>query len=171
MAERSVSRDENGHPTQIDYTNTRPDGKVESRHVNPDTGNYTGKNVSDTDTGKTDYYTSAEADMGSCCYVTTACLKALGKSLDSPEFTAMKVLTKEHILKSRAGKRDYITYRKIGPKIVQAVESRPDRMQIWDNVYASLQETARFVYSGKNEDGYRTYKGLVHRLEAQTATS
>lgn len=82
MTKESHSIDKNtGKTTQIDYTERRSDGKTETRHVNPDTGKYTGKSVSNPDTGRTEYYTREEADMGSCCYIVTSCLR----KLDIPE--------------------------------------------------------------------------------------
>ena len=138
--------------------------------MDPDSGLYTGKSVHQGD-GETDHYTREEADMGSCCFITTACLRALGKPQDSLEFRAMKVLTKEHILKSMQGKRDYVRYGRQAPKIVQAIEARPDANEIWRGVYKTLGEVADFVLSGRREEGYQSYKQLVSELGSKTLVS
>ncbi len=170
MTKESFSRDENGHVTQVNYTEERNDGKTETRHVNPDSGLYTGKSVHQGD-GETEYYTREEADMGSCCFITTACLRALGKPQDSLEFRAMKVLTKEHILKSMQGKRDYVKYGKQAPRIVQAIEARPDSREIWGRVYGKLGEISDLVFSDRREEGYQAYKNLVSELGSKTLAS
>ncbi|MEK6811901.1 MAG: hypothetical protein AABX96_05310 [Nanoarchaeota archaeon] len=109
---------------------------------------------------------SSDSDS-SCCYITTSCLRALDKSQDSVELRAMKVLTREHILKSREGKRDYIKYGRKAPGIVKEIESRPDRMQIWESIYPTLQRIASLVFDGKYEESHRAYKDLVVNLDIQ----
>ncbi len=161
-----------GKITQTNYTEERSDGKTETRHLNPDSGKYTGKSVHDTQTGKTEYYTREEANMGSCCYITTACLDAMnipqGESL---ELKAMKIMTKEHILKSMQGKRDYVRYNRKAPRIVSEIEARSDSKQIWGGIYERLQDMARFVFIGKYEEGYQSYKSLVNELDTQLLQS
>ena len=108
---------------------------------------------------------------GGGCYLTTACLRALGKPQDSLEFRAMKVLTKEHILKSMQGKRDYVRYGRQAPNIVKAIEARPDASEIWGRVYEKLGEVADLVFSDRREEGYQSYKTLVSELSSKTLAS
>ena len=103
----------------------------------------------------------------SCCYVTTACLDALGKPRDSPEMSAMKTLTKNYVLKSFSGKRDYIMYRRRGPAIAEAINSREDSQGIWKNVYERLGDVTSSVLSSNYEMGHRLYKDLMLGLEKQ----
>ncbi|MDP2924881.1 MAG: hypothetical protein Q8N99_00755 [Nanoarchaeota archaeon] len=103
----------------------------------------------------------------SCCYVTTACLDAIGLPRDSLEFRAMKILTKEHILKSFSGKRDYVLYQKKGPAIVQAIESREDAQNIWRSVYEKLRNVAASILSKNYGKGHQQYKELILGLEEQ----
>ena len=103
----------------------------------------------------------------SCCFITTACLRALNLPEDSLEFKAMKVLTKEHILKSMQGKRDYITYNRIAPAIVGRIESRDDSKKIWSKVYESLSSVAQLVFQERYAEGHSEYKRLVKELEVQ----
>ena len=134
----------------------------------------TGKSVHEPKTGKTEYYTREEREEiepgggppgGSYkCHLTTACLKALNLPEDSLEFKAMKILTKEHILKSRQGKRDYILYNRNSPRIVNEIETRNDSQEIWRKVYEKLRNVARLVFNGNYEKGYQSYKSLVNEL-------
>ncbi len=110
---------------------------------------------------------SGGGGSSSCCYVTTACLDALGLPRDSLEMRAMKLLTKEHILKSFSGKRDYVWYGRNGPAIVRAIESRPDSKAIWKGVYEKLRDVTSSVLSKNYEGAHRLYKGLVFGLEEQ----
>jgi hypothetical protein len=104
---------------------------------------------------------------GSCCYVTTACLDAMGLPRDSLELRAMKVLTNNHILRSFSGKRDYVTYQRKGPKIVQAIESREDAQSIWRSIYDQLKNVTASILSNNYEEGHQQYKELILGLEKQ----
>ena len=110
---------------------------------------------------------SYHSQTDSCCYITSACLDDLGLPRTSREMTAMKTLTRNHVLKSFRGKRDYITYGRIAPKVVQAIRSRADCRRVWENVYGTLGEVANLVGLGKYEEGHQQYKSLVLGLEAQ----
>lgn len=105
----------------------------------------------------------------SCCYVTTACLDALGLPRDSLELRAMKVLTRDHILKTFSGKRDYVTYQKKGPKIVAAIEAREDSQGIWSTIYDRLRDVTNSILSRNYEEGHQKYKELILGLEGQFA--
>ena len=166
----SHSEDKDGTITQIDYTEERADGKIETRHVNPDSKQYTGKSVHNPGTGKTKYYTREEANMGGC-FITTSCLKALNLPEDSLEFKAMEVLTKEHILKSLHGKRDYIRYLKKAPQIVESIEARSDSQKIWEDVYSKLRDITNLVSNKKYGEGYDSYKSLVMNLDAKVLSN
>lgn len=102
-----------------------------------------------------------------CCYITSACLEDLGLPLNSLEMKAMKILTRENILKSFKGKRDYISYGKKAPEIVKAIRSKPESKQIWKQVYQSLNDVTSAVAFGRYEEGYEQYKSLVVRLANQ----
>ena len=104
---------------------------------------------------------------GSGCYVTTACLDALNLPKESLELVAMKVLTREHILKSFSGKKDYLSYQKKGPAIVSAISTQKDPGSIWERVYEQLQNVTQSVLDGNYVRGHQQYKDLILGLEAQ----
>ncbi|MFA6089971.1 MAG: hypothetical protein WC755_09000 [Candidatus Woesearchaeota archaeon] len=112
---------------------------------------------------------SGETDTSSdsCCYITSACLDDLGLSRNSPEMKVMKDLTKNFTLKSFSGKRDYITYGRIAPLIVQKIRASNNCLDTWKQVYGQLQRIVPNVEKGKYQEGFNQYKSLVLGLEAQ----
>lgn len=106
-----------------------------------------------------------EAHKDSCCYITSACLDDLGIPRTALEMTSMKTLTKEHILKSFGGIKDYIRYGRRAPRIVEAIRAREDSRKIWGEVYSGLRDVASAVASREYERGYQKYKNLVLELE------
>ncbi|MEI6850279.1 MAG: hypothetical protein WCK29_04540 [archaeon] len=110
---------------------------------------------------------TGESAPDSCCYIVSACLDNLNLPRSSLEMKAMKKLTREFILKSFSGKRDYITYGKIGPAIVRSIQSTSDSQATWQQVYGMLQGIARKVEEGKYQESHDQFKSLVLGLEAQ----
>lgn len=105
---------------------------------------------------------------GGGCYLTTACLEAMGiPQEESQELEAIKLVTKEHVLRSREGKRDYILYHRKAPRIVSKIESRADSRKIWERVYERLRDITQTISNGELERGYQCYKSLVIELDSQ----
>jgi len=123
-----------------------------------DRSSFGSKSPEDCGTGETH-------DNSSCCYLTSACLDSMGIPRTALEMKAMKVLTKNYILKSFAGKRGYVTYRKRAPTIVRAINSITDSQETWIRVYEILKEVTSDVISGRYEEGYQKYKSLFFGLE------
>jgi hypothetical protein len=112
---------------------------------------------------------TTEQSNPSCCYITSACLDAMHLPRDSLEMKAMKLLTREHILKTFAGKRDYVAYGRKAPAIVSAIRSREDSQRIWERVYETLRNITATITSGDYQQGHAQYKDLVLRLESEFA--
>jgi len=117
--------------------------------------------------GQTNY--EEQTDSSSCCYITSACLDDLGIPRTAREMTAMKTLTRDHILRTFGGKRDYIKYGRIAPGIVRGIRARNDSLSIWRSVYDTLQRIPPSVQRGAYQEGYDKYKSLVLGLEAEFA--
>lgn len=125
------------------------------------------KSADDCGTGESD----EPVESSSCCYIVGACLDDLHLPRTSQEMLSMKTLAKDHILKSFSGKRDYVRYGRIGPRIVQAIRSRADSQTIWRRIHGKLQEIAPKVKQGQYQEAYEQYRDLVFGLEAQLKTA
>ena len=106
-----------------------------------------------------------EEKSESCCYITSACLDDLAISRNAPEMKAMKVLTKKYILKSFGGRRDYISYGRRAPKVVEAIRAREDAPKIWAEVYEGLKKVSARVVGNHFREAHQDYKSLVLELE------
>lgn len=111
---------------------------------------------------------SSSGSSGSCCYLVSACLDNLGIPQEtSSELTAIESVTRNHILPSLRGKRDYILYRRIAPALVKKIGLRNDTRQVWKGIYKRLQNIAQTISAGKLEQGYQDYRLLVLELKNQ----
>lgn len=128
--------------------------------------NATGRTPEEAEERASRQYHDYEYYSEPCCYLTTACLNAKGIPLKSSlEFKAIKDITREHILKSFSGKKDYVRYGRVAPKIVDAINSRPDSMEIWDSVYKKIEDVAIHIFAGKPEEGYQAYRDMTLSLK------
>lgn len=96
-----------GKITQINYTEKRSDGKIETRHVNPNSRKYTGKSVHNPNTGRTKYYTRGEAGMGSGadCFVA----KRIYGDANAPEVVTLRRFRDNTLSKYSLG-RSFINF-------------------------------------------------------------
>ena len=108
-----------------------------------------------------------DCSSSSGCYITTACLDAMNLPRNSLEMRAMKELTRNHILRTFGGKRDYLSYQKKGPAVVQAIEARSNAREIWNGVYQRLKDVTSNTVSGNYETAHEKYRELVLGLEKE----
>ena len=135
-----------------------------TRITDTDGDTYTGHGTT-SEASQSDASDKFESGNADCCFITTACLEDLGYNpSETEEMRAMKIVTKNHVLKSRAGMRDYIKYGRIAPGIVAAIRGRGDTEQIWRRVYEKLKDVSIAVFEGDLDKGYQRYKALVNEL-------
>ncbi len=91
----------------------------------------------------------------------------MGLPIGSLEMRAMKALTKEHILRTFGGRRDFVLYGRKAPAIVQAIESRSDANDIWRNVYDRLKEITSTILTRDYGVAHGQYRDLVLGLEKE----
>lgn len=105
-------------------------------------------------------------NCSSGCHITTACLEAMGLPMGL-EMRTMKELTREHILKTFSGKREFVLYGRKAPAIVQAIEARSDAHNVWERVYDRLKVVTSSVLSKDYETAHGQYRDLVLGLERE----
>lgn len=72
------------------------------------------------------------------CFLTTVCVKHLGKSDDCIELETLRSFRDSYIKKSKDGADLIEMYYEIGPKIVGAIKSSENKTVILQNMYADL---------------------------------
>lgn len=144
----SVDKD-SGKITQTDYTETRSDGKIETRHLNPDSGKYTGKSVHDPETGKTDYYDRESSGLGGC-FLTTACIEYAGLPDNCYELETMRHFRDRYLKGIPESDALLKEYYRVAPLIVQRIKSESDSDAIFDYLLTALRDAVALIESGNN---------------------
>jgi len=129
---------DSGKITQINYTEKRPDGKIETRHVNPDSGKYTGKSVHNSETGRTEYYSRESAGLGSgSCCLTAICF-AMGMQADCLELNKLRNFRDNILAQQPAGAAIIKEYYRSSPEIVRAIEKSQNPKELYLFLYTNL---------------------------------
>lgn len=148
----SVDKD-SGKITQTNYTDERSDGKIETRHLNPDSGKYTGKSVHDPKTGKTEYYDRESSGLGGC-FLTTACVEFAGLPNDCKELQVMRHFRDTYVCKLSDGDKSLSDYYQIAPLIVKRIKFQENSREIFKNMLGTLKIVVKLVESERYSEAW-----------------
>jgi hypothetical protein len=62
--------------------------------------------------------------------------------------------------------RDLVLYNKVAPKIVEAVNTRPDAKEIWQRTYEKIRSIVPLINSNNFSEAYKLYKAMTLDLQA-----
>jgi hypothetical protein len=98
------------------------------------------------------------------CFITTACCRARGLPDDCQELTVLRAFRDGWMSRQEGGEEMIAGYYRLAPRIVAAIETRPDTAAVWDGVYATVRHAVRLVRGGDNEGALQVYRTAVLRL-------
>lgn len=102
------------------------------------------------------------------CFLTSACVEARGLPDDCEELQTLRHFRDQYLAHRPGGAQDIQEYYRTAPGIVNAVNSRPDRKEIWDRLYTELVlPCVRMIHQGKNEEAYLHYRQYTLNLASQ----
>lgn len=99
------------------------------------------------------------------CYLTTACVAARGLSDTCIELQTLRAFRDDVLAHRPGGQKDIEEYYQLAPHIVEAINQRPDAVEIWGCVYDELVETCvHLIQEGHNNEAYQRYKEYTYAL-------
>jgi len=107
-------------------------------------------------------------DKKSGCFITTACVQTKGLEDDCEQLQILRGFRDGFLKKVEKGLRDVEVYYEIAPLIVEAINSRPDQVQIYNRIYDSdIAVALGLIQKGNYQEAHHHYKDMVHRLNRQ----
>lgn len=108
-------------------------------------------------------------DSGSSgCYVTSACVEAMGLPDDCEELTTLRKLRDEWLKEQPGGKEKTKEYYRVAPGIVQAIEAKEDRKQVFQSIYDEMVcPCVKAIQEGKFQEACDLYERITRELEAK----
>ena len=102
---------------------------------------------------------------GGGCYLTTACVSARELPDNCLELMTLRNFREKVLMQTPIGRKALIEYSNIAPKIVDSIETRNDRKEIWQSVYKDINQAVRFVLNGNFNQAFDHYKKMTKNLQ------
>ena len=109
---------------------------------------------------------SSEDKPPSLCYLTTACVDAMGLPDDCLELGTLRWFRDRVLLPTKEGKRAVRQYYDEAPEIVQAVNRDAEAGGVWKSVYRDVATAVRMVLSGDYQGAFSHYREMAQRLRS-----
>lgn len=103
---------------------------------------------------------------GSGCFVTTACCKYKGLADDCTELTKVRKLRDEHMKNTWFGSRLVELYYEKAPEIVDELNKRDDKAEIYEAIWKRITEITRLIDSGAFDEAAGKYVVMMLWIEA-----
>jgi hypothetical protein len=101
------------------------------------------------------------------CFLSTACTAARGLPDDCEELTVLRRFREEHLRGAAEGEsllRDYDT---LAPRIVAAIDERPDALAVYERIYAEVALCVRDIQGQDHAAALDRYRRLVEGLAGE----
>lgn len=105
------------------------------------------------------HYEEVEHTSGSGCFLTTACCQHKGLPDDCHELQTLRKFRDEKLMTTDFGKEMIRRYYRDAPEIVEKLDTRPDKGEIYGRVYEKICQIVELAENGN--DGQATIEYLL----------
>lgn len=103
-----------------------------------------------------------ETGGGGFCYFTTAACEVAGEADNGPTLTTLRGFRDTWLAKTKTGMRLIVQYYQEAPRIVTAINQRPDAREVWQAVYKDwILPIRRSIETLKHGKALEQYKALM----------
>lgn len=107
-----------------------------------------------------------KGDTSGGCYLTSACMYAKGLPDDCYELETLRHFRDTWLNKTEEGKEIIKMYYEIAPKIVSAINDKPDSKNIYDMIYEKMVLTCvKFIEEQRFDETVELYKNMTLELQ------
>ena len=100
------------------------------------------------------------------CFLTTACVKYKGLPDDCKELTLLRKFRDEYMKKTEEGCALVEQYYEIAPGIVDKIDARNDKAEIYENIYKNILVCVENIENEKYEETFKLYSQMVRELNS-----
>lgn len=101
------------------------------------------------------------------CFVTTACVEAMGLPDDCRELTVLRRYRDEWLVRQPGGQALVEAYYDRSPALVDAIAARADARDRFRSLYADVRTAVELVEQSRPEEAREAYVRMVRGLEAE----
>jgi hypothetical protein len=118
------------------------------------------------DTLENSGYTSGSSGS-SGCFLTSACVKYLGKSDDCEELTALRKFRDTYMKQSENGRKLVEEYYEVAPKIVENIDTSDKKDTYYQYINEVISRCVKLLALGENERVLNEYQFMVTNLKKE----
>ncbi|MBU4283638.1 MAG: hypothetical protein KJ968_00895 [Nanoarchaeota archaeon] len=108
---------------------------------------------------------SSGGSSNSGCYLTTACVRAMGLPDDCLELNVLRNFRDRYLMSQPSGIRAVKEYYRIAPEIVQCIDEREDAQSIWQATYRDIGYAVSLILSRDFEGAFKHYQQMTSRFQ------
>ena len=113
-------------------------------------------------------YKPEQSDSSGGCYLTSACVEAMGLSDDCHELTTLRSFRDHWLSRQEGGREEIAEYYKIAPPIVEKIHSSENSLEVLKRLYAELvRPCVEFIQNGQNESAHALYRATTEMLKKE----
>ncbi len=105
------------------------------------------------------------SSSGGICFITTACVEAVGLPDDCDELQILRKFRDEYVQYLNDGKEMLNHYYSKSSEIVSAISRSDSAKEEYHRVFQEVQETVSCILAGQESKAVDVYRQLVQRLE------
>lgn len=106
-----------------------------------------------------------DAMNGEGCFLTSACVDALGKEDDCYELETLRRFRDEWLASQDGGSQDIANYYSFAPSVVANIDRLPNRLNIYMKIYEELvSPCVKLIEEGRMQETWELYKGYAQNL-------
>lgn len=114
----------------------------------------------------------SSSSSSSGCFLTSACVDALGKEDDCYELTVLRRFRDEWLVRQEGGKEDVARYYSFAPIIVSEIDAAPNRLETYRAIYADLvKPCVELIEAGQMNEAWTAYRQYTEQMIAKYITS
>ena len=123
------------------------------------------KHSKDSDYSGSDSNSSSSSSSSDSCYVTTACVEAMGLSDNCFELQTLRNYRDTYLKNQPTGISDIKLYYKVAPLIVKRIHELPNSREFLINTFRTLvSPCVNLIVSGKLDEARKHYKRSIQYL-------
>ena len=98
------------------------------------------------------------------CFLTSACVKHLGKADDCMELQTLRKFRDEYMARTADGLKLIKTYYAVAPQIVQKIDNSANAGNYYNGIYATICKCLDLINQNKFDQTVEEYKNMVLSL-------
>lgn len=103
-----------------------------------------------------------EKDTSGGCFLTSACIEAMGLPDDCEELTTLREFRDTWLIEQPGGQKAITEYYRIAPGIVDRIRERDDRQEVFQEIYNNLvQPCVVLIKGGRLREAWDLYQKEV----------